>query len=361
MDYTRLAEVDRLVRSSQLGHLSPGEAHAELDRITRAPHPYPRRVATLAWAGMAAASAVLLGGGPLVAVVAFLTTATIDRVTRRVTRTGLPFFFVRVLGAFIATVPAALLYAVQDQLGTTVAPSQIVGAGIIVLLSGLSLVGSVQDAITGSLVTAAARFLEVVVLTAGIIVGIALALKTASGLGIELPELVAASSSFARLPVQVAAAGAVSAAFSLASYAERKAVLSAGVAGATGYLLYGLGTRVGVGIVLSTAVAALVVGLAGGVISRRTRIPPLVIAVAGITPLLPGSAIYRAMYALTSNDVIGGVSELAGALAIGGALAAGVVLGEWIALPVRQGLGRLERRVAGPPLAGPSDVRPRRP
>ncbi|GAB2933681.1 threonine/serine exporter family protein [Rhodococcus aerolatus] len=358
MDYTRLAEVDRLVRSSQLGHLSPAEAHAELDRLTRAPHPYPRRVATLAWATMAAAVSVLLGGGVLVAVVAFLTTGAIDRVGRVVNRTGLPFFFVRVLGAFIATVPAALLYAVQDRIGVDVAPSQIVGAGIIVLLSGLSLVGSVQDAITGSLVTAAGRFLEVVVLTAGIIVGIALALKLASGLGIELPALGTAPQSFARLPVQVVAAAAAAAAFSLASYAERKAVLSAAVAGGAGYLLYGLGTRFGVGIVLSTAVAALVVGLAGGVISRRTRIPPLVIAVAGITPLLPGGAIYRAMYALTSNDLATGSAELAGALATAAALASGVVLGEWFALPVRQGLSRLERRVTGPPLAGPADVRP---
>ena len=358
MDYTRLAEVDRLIRSAQLGHLKPAEARAELDRITSAPHPYRRYVATLAWATMAAAVSVRLGGGPLVAAVAFLSTAVIDRTNRVVNRSGLPFFFQRVLGAFIATVPAALLYAAQDKLGIEVNPSQIVAAGIIVLLSGLSLVGSVQDAITGAAVTAAGRFLEVIVLTAGIIVGTALALKLASGLGIELPPLVEQSTSLARLPVQVLAAGIATAMFSLGSYAERKAVLFAGVAGAVGYATYSFGTRAGAGIVLSTAVAATLIGVAGGVISRRTRIPPLVIAVAGITPLLPGQAIYRALSYLTSNDVLTGVGELGGALAIGGALAAGVVLGEWIALPLRSGLGRLERRVSGPPLVGPSRIDP---
>jgi hypothetical protein len=30
-----------------------------------------------------------------------------------------------------------------------------------------------------------------------------------------------------------------------------------------------------------------------------------------------------------------------------------VVLGEWLAQPVRTGLGRLERRFAGPRMAGP--------
>lgn len=361
MDYTRLAEVDRLIRSAQLGHLKPAEAHVELDRITSAPHPYPKVVATLAWSSMAAAVSVQLGGGLLVAAVAFITTGAIDRTSRLVNRSGLPFFFQRVLGAFIATVPAALLYAAQETLGITVAPSQIVAAGIIVLLSGLSLVGSVQDAITGNLVTAAGRFLEVVVLTAGIIVGTALALKLASGLGIELPTLIAQTSSLGRLPVQVLAAGTAAAMFSLASYAETRSVLYAGVAGAVGYATYGLGVELGAGIVMSTALAATLVGLAGGVISRRTRIPPLVIAVAGITPLLPGLAIYRALSYLTGNDVLTGAGELGGALAIGGALAAGVVLGEWIALPVRHGLGRLERAVSGPPLVGPVDVDPTRP
>ena len=212
MDYTRLAEVDRLIRSSQLGHLSPTEAHSELDRITRAPHPYRRVTATAGWASMSAAVAVLLGGGVLVAAVAFLTTGAIDRVNRRANRAGLPFFFQQVVGGFVATVPAAGLYAIQDRLGITVAPSQIVAAGIIVLLSGLSLVGSVQDAITGSLVTAAGRLLEIVVLTAGVIVGIALALKLASGVGIELPELAAPTYSYARLTVQVLAAGVAAAA-----------------------------------------------------------------------------------------------------------------------------------------------------
>ncbi len=68
----------------------------------------------------------------------------------------------------------------------TIRPSQIIAAGVVVLLSGLSLVGSVQDAITGAPITAAARFFEVVMMTGGIIAGVALSLRVASALGADL-------------------------------------------------------------------------------------------------------------------------------------------------------------------------------
>lgn len=349
LDYTRLAEVDRLVVQARAGQLSVAQAHVSLDRITSAEHPYPRWFATLAWAGMAASVALLLGGGLLVIGVAFLATVAIDRTNRLLNRTGLPFFFQQVVGGFIATMPAVALYAVQDPLGIDVSPAQVVAAGIVVLLSGLSLVGSVQDAITGALVTGSARFLEVVVLTAGIIVGLALALRFARGLGVLLPPLGANTAMLSELPVQVVGAAGTSAFFALASYAERGALLAAAAAGATGWLVYGLLVQAGSGPVLASAAAATLVGLAGGVVSRRTRIPPLVVTVSGIAPLLPALAVYRGLYGLTNDDLLGGFGELAGALGVAGALAAGVVLGEWTALPLRTGLGRLERRLVAPP------------
>jgi uncharacterized membrane protein YjjB (DUF3815 family) len=100
------------------------------------------------------------------------------------------------------------------------------------------------------------------------------------------------------------------------------------------------------------------IGFAGGVISRRLRIPPLVIAVAGMVPLLPGLTTYRALFELAVERSNSGLSTLMVATSIALALAAGVVLGEYLAQPVRYGLGRLERRISGPRLAGP--LRPTR-
>ena len=338
LDYTRLAEVDRVIRSAQRGMVTAREAHGELDRLTTAPHPYQRWVATLAWSGMAASVALLVGGGWLVCTVAFVSAAVIDRTKRLLNRTGLPYFFQQVVGGFIATLPAALLFAAQDVIHITVAPSQVAAAGVIVLLSGLSLVGSMQDAITGAMVTASARFLEVLILTAGIIVGVGLALKVASGLGVVLPALGASTTALSQLPVQVLAAAGSGAFFALASYAERRALVFAAVAGAAGFAVFGVLQHIAGGTLMASAAAATVVGFAGGVLSRRYRIPPLVIAVSGITPLLPGLAVYRGLFAMTNSDPVTGLSEMSAALGIGAALASGVVLGEWMARSLRSTL-----------------------
>jgi uncharacterized membrane protein YjjB (DUF3815 family) len=101
------------------------------------------------------------------------------------------------------------------------------------------------------------------------------------------------------------------------------------------------------------------IGLTGRVVSRRLRMPPLVMAVSGIAPLLPGLTTYRALFTLVVKEEPGlGVGQLLLALGIGGSLAAGVALGEYLARPVTMGLGRLEGRLAGPRLLGPTDPAP---
>jgi uncharacterized membrane protein YjjB (DUF3815 family) len=146
--------------------------------------------------------------------------------------------------------------------------------------------------------------------------------------------------------------------FAFASYATPRAVLVAGAAGGAGAAGYSALVLAGVGQLTASAVAATVIGFSGGVISRRLGIPPLVIAVSGMVPLLPGLTIYRALFELAVDRSYTGLSTLMVATSVALALAAGVVLGEYLAQPVRSGLGRLERRLSGPRLAGP--LRPTR-
>jgi uncharacterized membrane protein YjjB (DUF3815 family) len=70
--------------------------------------------------------------------------------------------------------------------------------------------------------------------------------------------------------------------------------------------------------------------------------------------LLPGFSTYRGLYELVAGGTLVGLMT---AVAIGLVLAAGVVLGQFLAQPVRTGLSRLERRLSGPRLAGPLDPR----
>ncbi|NUR96799.1 MAG: threonine/serine exporter family protein, partial [Kribbellaceae bacterium] len=75
--------------------------------------------------------------------------------------------------------------------------------------------------------------------------------------------------------------------------------------------------------------------------------------VAGSIPLLPGLTIYMGLYELTAGGQLIGIVSLTTAVAIGVALASGLILGEYVAQPIRREARRLEDRLAGPRLVGP--------
>ncbi|WP_082501661.1 threonine/serine ThrE exporter family protein [Williamsia sp. Leaf354] len=359
LDFTRLAQVDRLIRKIRSLAVTPGEAHEVIDDIISSPHPYARWIATLAWSTMAAALSVTLGGGWLVAVVAFLTTAFIDRMNRFLNRWGTPQFFQQVAGGFIAVIPAALVFRYQEALGVAISPSLVIAAGVIVLLSGLSLVGSVQDAITGAPITGVARFFELLILTGGIISGVSVALRLLEGTGTYLPTITSTTTlGLTDAPAQIIGGGVAAAAFALGSYAETRALTVAFAGGLIGATVSAAAALIDIGAVIAGGLAAVTVGFVGGLLARRALTPPLVVAVAGITPLLPGLAVYRGLYGFLNEQTLDGFTALASALGIGAALAAGVTLGEFLARTLRR--PRIPTRPTRALLTARSALRPKR-
>jgi uncharacterized membrane protein YjjP (DUF1212 family) len=356
-DFSRLTDVDRLVRHFARGELSREETSRELARIVSAGPPFPRWSSVLAWGVMAGGATLLLGGGWLITVIAVVTAVVIELSNRWFIRQRLPAFYQQVAGAFVATAVALVLYAVH----APVKPSLVVAAGIIMLLAGIALTGAVQDAITGYYVTAAARLLEAMLLTGGIIAGVSLGLTL--GLKLGLPVAIEAQTiQLANLPVMVTSGALMAVAFCYASYAPLRSLLPVAIVGALGSLAYTLMARAEFGPAWSTAVAAFVVGLAGYSLGRRTGVPPLVVVVSGTIPLLPGLTIYKGLLELMSQGNLIGIVSLATAVAIGVALASGIILGEYVAQPIRREARRLEDRLAGPRLVGPRrPIRPRQP
>ncbi len=57
----------------------------------------------------------------------------------------------------------------------------------------------------------------------------------------------------------------------------------------------------------ATGAAAIVVGLATGLLRRCGGVAPLVVTLAGITPLLPGYTAYRGFYQLAVEGVADGL------------------------------------------------------
>lgn len=349
LDYTRVTEVHNLVDDVVEGRIDRPTAMRRLEEIRAARHPYRSWLVTGARALLAAAIVALLGGGVVVTPAAFASTVLVDRVLLWLDARNVPYFYQNVVGGLIATATALALVAAD--LG--VRPGLVVAGGIILLLPGSTLVGAVQDAITGYLVTAAARAFEVVLLTAGIVTGVAIGLEI--GVRLDIPVVIAPAASFSlsQVPVQVIAAGLASAAFAAANYAPRRTIPAAGLAGAVGWSALISTDPLGVSPAFQSAAAAVLVGFGSYALAYRQKAPPLVYLAAGIIPLLPGLTIYRGMLRLADGDTVGGLASLGNAVAIGLALAAGAILGEFLAQPARREVMRFERRLVGPRLAGP--------
>lgn len=345
IDFSRLAAVDRLIARIRAGQISSSDARDELSAIITAPHPYRRWIATLAWGALAFATAGTLGASWLACLVSALSAMAVDRVNRWLNRHGLPFFFQYVVGGAIATAPAIALYWLSPKLGWHFEPTVAIAAGLVVLLAGLSLVGSVGDVISGAPVTAAGRFFELVMMTGATIAGVAVVLHLANRFGAPFVAIGAnPPPALAEVPARVAFGAASAAAYALACYAERSAAIAAAFGGAAGTIAFLLAQGSGLGAVIASFVAAVPIGLVGRLMERRNLAPPLVVSIAGIVPLLPGLALLHGIYAILNDQHAVGFASVLGAFAIGTALAAGSTLGEWSSLKVRRRRLQTRRR-----------------
>ncbi len=175
-------------------------------------------------------------------------------------------------------------------------------------------------------------------------------------LGVQLVGIEPGTSGLQALPLMAFGAGLSAAAFAFASYAPPRSLLpiaaTASVGGSVWYVLFFKDA----GAAWATASAALVIGVLSYGVAGRFRVPPLVVVVPSIIPLLPGLSIFRGLRLMAEGDSYG-VIALATAAATAIAIASGVILGEYIAQPLKREVRRLESRLAGPRLVGPIRAR----
>nr|WP_241730279.1 threonine/serine exporter family protein [Dietzia aerolata] len=336
VDMTRVTRVARLIDLIVRRQLTVEQAADEVEKIVESPHPHSFRVAVLGWAMLGCAVVVQLGGTPLAGLVSMVSTFALMYANRYLDGKRLPTFFQQVVGGFIATAWALIAFVLLADVFIEIRPSQLVAAGIIVLLAGLTLVGSIEDAITGFPVTSAGRGVETMILTGGVLGGITIALALFGRLGLSPPPIDPAIHGNAPVHVAILAAAVGAAGFAVASYATVRATLLAAAVGALGMTIYQLVVGSGFDVVVGSGLAACAMGLVGGIFARIATVPPLVVTIAGITPFLPGLSVYRGLSALTSDQTGIGLGLMFTALAIALSLAAGIVFGEWVARNLRR-------------------------
>ncbi|MBW5248226.1 threonine/serine exporter family protein [Streptomyces poriferorum] len=347
-DYTRLAAVFRLIDdiTTVEGEVSLEEAYRRLAEIRRNRHPYPGWVLTMAAGGLAGAASVLVGGGPLVFLIAALGAMLGDRLAWLCAGRGLPEFYQFVVAAMP---PAAMGVALTLTHWSDVRPSAVITGGLFALLPGRALVAGVQDGLTGYYITASARLLEVMYFFIAIVAGVLLALYGGLQLGAELdPE--ARLISHDRPVTQILASMVLTLAFAILLQQERSTVLAVTLNGGVAWVIYGAMARTGnLSAVAATAAAAGLVGLFGQLFSRYRYTSSLPFITAAIGPLLPGSATYFGLLGVAQNELDRGLASLSTAVATALAIAIGVNLGSEISrlfMRVPGAVGGANRRAA---------------
>lgn len=347
IDYDDLTRVDHLLRAVLADAIEFDEARSRLAQIASTGHHRPRWLVTLSWGVFGAAIAFLLGGDWMVAVTAFVAAAGIDVIQRWLYRRRIPVFYHQILGAMFATLLAVGAYATEIPVDS----SLVITTGIIVLLAGLGFIGAIQDALSGFYITANARILEVMLATAGIIVGVSGGLSLGRMLGVTI-SVDPGVAEWSQVPVMAAGAAVAAASFAYASYAPKRVMIPIGIIGGLAAFVFLVMVVQGFDRPWAAAVAATAIGFVSYQIAAWFKIPTLVILVSAIVPLLPGLSIYRAL-TLMADGQTAGIIWLVTAAASAIALASGAILGEYIAQPIHREARRLESRLAGPRLVGP--------
>ncbi|MET0952968.1 MAG: threonine/serine exporter family protein [Aeromicrobium sp.] len=353
-DFADLTRVDQLVADLLADEIDLEAARSRLAQVASTGHERPRWAVSLSWGAIGAGIALLIGGDLVVTVVAAVAAIGVEILQRYLSRLRLPFFYAQVAGGLFAT----LLAVGVSALDVGVDPSLVITASIVMLLAGLGFIGAIQDALTGFYITAGARILEVMMSTVGVIVGVSGGLTVGGMLGVDI-ALDPNAAGLSRFPLMVTGAAISAAAFAYAAYAPKRILTPIAVIAGGAAAIYILLVEHDVGRAWPAAVAAISIGFVSYTVSGWARVPPLVVVVSGIVPLLPGLSIYRGL-SLLADDDLAGILAMISAIAIAVSLAAGVILGEYVAQPLRRESRRLEQRLSGPRLVGPLRARAKR-
>ena len=355
IDYEDLTQVDHLVRDVLSDRVDLMEARNRLARIVSSGHNTPRWAVTLGWGVMCAGVGLLLGGNGTVIAIAFAAAVCIDRLQMVMARRRVPFFYRQVAGGGIATIFAVVAAATK----LNADPSLVVTANIVMLLAGIGFMGALQDALSGFYVTAGARLTEALLATAGIIAGVSGGLSLGSFFGVDVGQLDPGATDWESVTMMAVGSAVCAAAFAFASYAPARAIPPIALIAGVAIVIAQTIALQGFSRAWATALAAFFIGLVSYAVAGRVRVPPLVVVVSAVVPMLPGLSIYRGLALLGEggNATSDGLLAMATAASVAIALASGVILGEYVAQPLKREAGKVEERLSGPRLVGPLRMR----
>ena len=339
VNFEGLVAVHRLVEEIAAGEVDRAEAQRRLVEIRHQPKPFPAVFEVLFSGVFVACFVPFIGGTWTGAALGMVSTWLVFWLKVQADKARFPEIFSTMFGAITATVIALLAYA----LDLPVNPALVIAGGIMMLLPTARFVTAVQDAIHGFPVTAAGRFLSALLVFAGVMAGIMIAVGIGDLVGFEQLDLAEAGTlSYPPLLLLglVVAAGMADAVVEQSRWPQ---ILACGLVSGAGFGAYLAAQQIGVSDRLVPAVAAAAVGFLGRLVAQRLAAPALVIVLPSMLFLLPGLTMFRSVYGFTveTGATLLGVEGLFNAAVIVVAIAAGVAFGNTLAKPITDRMGTL--------------------
>ena len=300
VDLGAIARLDDLAGDILDDRIDATEALGALETIRANPVDRPWPVTLAAYAAAGAALTPILGGGWREAAGAALVGLVVGVVAVSTRRTAGTEPMVAPVAAIVASFLAASLH----ELGLEASPDVVTLAALVTLLPGMTLTIGMRELATEHLQSGVANTASALVQLLGLVFGVGIGRSIATSWFGETGD-VAPTTAF--LGVELLAAVAAGLAFTLTLRAQSR---DAVVMCAATVLALGsneLGTAI-FGADASVFVAALVVGITGGVVGSVLRRSPLVFIVPGVLMLVPGSSGFTSALNLLTDQTVTGIA-----------------------------------------------------
>ena len=300
VDLDAIARLDALVQDLLTGRLDADGALTALADVSASPlrRSWPIELAGYALAG--AALTPVLGGGwreAIAAAVVGLVVGGIAIPAQRAARTA-------PMVAPVAAVAASFCSVSLARMGADIAPDVVTLAALVTFLPGMTLTIGMRELSTEHLQSGVANTASALVQLLGLVFGVGVGRSIAVSWFGDVTKTVP-DTRFSAIHVLAAVVAGVAFTLTLrARFRDAPVMCAATVlalaANEVGVTLFGQDA--------SAFVAALTVGVAGGVVGYWLRRSPLVFIVPGVLMLVPGSAGFNSVLQLLSNQTVSGIS-----------------------------------------------------
>lgn len=300
VDLDAIGRLDGFVQEALDGRLGVDDALAALREIQSRPlrRPWPILLAAYGLAGVALTP--LLGGGWREAAAAAVVGLVVGAIVLSTGRTARAEPMVAPIAAVAASFGAALLV----RLGFEVSADVVTFAALVTLLPGMTLTIGMQELSTQHLQSGVANTASALVQLLGLAFGVAVGRSIATNWFGAVEGTVPTPAAFG---IQLGGAVLAALAFTLTLRARTRDAVVMIAAACLAVVANEVGSNV-FGDEAAAFVAAVVIGVTGGLVGARLRRSALVFIVPGVLLLVPGSAGFSSVLQLLTDQTVSGIT-----------------------------------------------------